>query len=152
MVMKTLKATLIISLSFTLMVGALVTNPAAAQESKIKPEMKLHPARIINITSDMMQIRRVEVNQGTPVIWLNNTRRLIEIEFIGKQVTMACESPSGFFVNEQGTFSSQKIMPASTASLCFIEKGEYDYEVSMRAIGADDPFVRKTYKGKVIVK
>lgn len=150
--MKTSRAILTISLCCALMVGAYVTNPAGAQESKIKPDMKLNPGRIINITSDMMQIRRVEVNQGTPVIWLNNTRKLIKIEFIGKQVTMACESPSGFFVNDQGTFSAEKIMPASTASLCFIEKGEFDYEVLMRSIGADDARVRETYKGKIVVK
>jgi hypothetical protein len=58
---------------------------------------------------------------------MNNTDRIAEIEFTGKEVTLACKNPTHFVVNEEGSLVSDRIPPSAVASLCFIEKGTYNY-------------------------
>jgi hypothetical protein len=50
---------------------------------------------------------------------------------------------SVFFIDERrgwvvgeyaGSYSSNKVGPKATASLCFIEKGEYTYELLFRSV------------------
>jgi len=125
---------------------------AQQQGAKIQPDLKLNKAVIISITSDDLTLRPITINSGTPVVWLNNSRRIMTIEFTGKQVTMACDSPTNFYINEQGTFISNKIIINATASLCFIEKGEYTYDVVFRSYQGQDPWTRRTFKGKIIVQ
>ncbi len=45
------------------------------------------------------------VEAGTTVIWINDSRSVMEIQFEGKQVTMACKSPVHFVIDEKGDFS-----------------------------------------------
>ena len=96
------------------------------------------------------------VTPGTTVIWMNNSRGVLELQFEGKQVTMACISPVRFVIDENGSFISDRIPVGSVASLCFVEKGEYNYIARKVAVGAGASFpVRETvkeFKGKVIVK
>jgi hypothetical protein len=67
---------------------------------------------------------------------------------------MACGSPVNFYVNEAGSYSSNKVVPKATASLCFIETGTYEYEVVFRSLRGFGPggSVKKAFKGKVVVK
>ena len=66
---------------------------------------------------------------GTTVIWVNQTNTPQEILFLDKKVVMACSSPVNFFVGKDGAYESAKIPFGGTASLCFIEKGKYEYTV-----------------------
>ena len=66
---------------------------------------------------------------GTTVIWINNARSVLEVLFLDKKVTLACGSPVNFFVGKDGAYESGKIPYGGTASLCFLEKGTYDYMV-----------------------
>ena len=128
---------------------------STARGAEIKPDMKLHGAKVISISSDEFALRTLTVESGTTVVWINTTsQRYVEINFIGKQVVMACGAPAGFVVNDEGSFSSGKIPPGSTASLCFIEKGEYNYEVVMKNLASfgGKAATRKTFKGKVVIK
>jgi plastocyanin len=153
--MKLLQSTIIGTILFCLCLLPLVFKPTPVLGAEIKPEMKLHGAKVITIRSDEFDLRTLTVDSGTTVVWINTTsQRQIELEFTGKEVVMACGAPVGFFVNEKGSYSSGKISPGSTASLCFIEKGEYNYEVELKNLA---PFggkaaTSKTFKGKVIVK
>jgi hypothetical protein len=52
-----------------------------------------------------------------------------EIQFIDKQVTLACKSPTHFVVDDEGVFISSKISPGAVASLCCVQKGTYKYVV-----------------------
>lgn len=149
--MKTEKRTTIL---LFLCVFALHTHNIIAQGAEIKPDMKFSGTKIISITSDEMSLRTLELQAGTTVVWINNTQRIMELEFTGEQVVMACGSPVNFYVDETGSYSSNKVMPNATASLCFVDKGTYDYEVVFRSIRGVGPggSVRKTFKGKVVVK
>ena len=151
--MRTSQCAIIAAIIFCL--TSLVLQHHAVMGAEIKPDMKLHGAKVISISSDEFDLRTLTVDSGTTVVWINTTsQRQIELQFTGKEVVMACGAPVGFFVNEKGSYSSGTISPGSTASLCFIEKGEYDYEAELKNLS---PFggkaaTSKTFKGKVVVK
>ncbi len=67
------------------------------------------------------------VKAGTTVIWFNHTDSIAEIQFTGKAVTLACKNPTHFIVDDEGSFVSDRIPPSAVASLCFVEKGTYNY-------------------------
>lgn len=64
---------------------------------------------------------------GTTVIWVNHSPQPVEILFLDKKVVLACGSPVNFFVGKDGAYESGKIPFGGTASLCFTEKGKYEY-------------------------
>jgi len=64
---------------------------------------------------------------GTTVIWVNHDRKPVEILFLDKKVALACGSPVNFFIGKGGAYESAKIPFGGTASLCFTEKGKYEY-------------------------
>ena len=64
---------------------------------------------------------------GTTVIWVNHSSHPVEILFLDKKVVLACGSPVNFFVGKGGAYESAKIPFGGTASLCFTEKGKYEY-------------------------
>ena len=76
-------------------------------------------ARPASLTSD----------PGTTVIWVNQSPTTTEILFLDKKVVLACGSPVNFFVGKDGAYESGKLPFGGTASLCFTEKGKYDYIV-----------------------
>jgi hypothetical protein len=67
---------------------------------------------------------------GTTVIWVNFSKTPIELLFLDKKVTTACGSPVNFFVGKNGAYESAKIPFGGTASLCFLEKGKFEYMVN----------------------
>ena len=95
------------------------------------------------------------VEPGTTVIWVNDSRAVVEIKFEKKQVTMACKSPVHFIIDEDGSFVSDRIPMGSVASLCFVEKGEFTY-LARKAITQGGTYQYREsvqeFKGKVIVK
>ena len=66
---------------------------------------------------------------GTTVVWLNRSKIPAEILFLDKKVVVACGAPVNFYIGKGGAYESGKIVPRGTASLCFTEKGSYDYVV-----------------------
>ena len=69
----------------------------------------------------------IKSGPGTAVVWVNHDRQPIEILFLDKKVVLACGSPVNFFVGKDGAYESGKIPFGGTASLCFTEKGKYEY-------------------------
>ena len=124
------------------------------QGADVKSDIEFKATEVINITSDEPMLLTREVAPGTTVIWLNSGRRIMELTFTDKQVVTACGSPTKFYVNEAGAYASNKILPNATASLCFIEKGEYTYKLVLRSLGrfGPDGSIRKEFKGKVVVR
>ena len=153
--MKPTKSFIIFKIFVLCCLLSLPIRSANAQGVKIKPEMKIPGSQVISISTDEMKLREITVDSGTVVVWLNTAvQRIMEIEFTGKQVVMACDTPIGFIESDQGSFISRKILPGAVASLCFIEKGEYDYEVVLRktkGVGTGGK-IRPTFQGKIIVK
>ena len=91
---------------------------------------------------------------GTTVIWVNNARSILEVLFLDKKVTLACGSPVNFFVGENGAYESGKIPYGGTASLCFTQKGTYEYVVTVNTTYYKPAFggLQKQHKGVIIIK
>ena len=132
----------------TIMVLVQIAN---AQEGKIIPEKKLQGHQVISLQAiSGINPPTVTIDSGTTIIWLNYSREMAEIQFTGKEVTLACDKPVHFVVDEQGSFISDKIPLGAVASLCFIEKGTFDYTVRRPS---PTPYSRtEEFKGKIIVR
>lgn len=140
-----------------MLVCCVCVTSAGAEEKKIQPEKSINIHKIIRVHySGAIIPKTLKVNPGSTVVWINESKRPVEIQFEGKQVTLACKSPVHFVLDESGTFLSNRIPYGAVASLCFIEKGEYTFRVR-KVIQPDDEWHSSRervseYKGKVIVE
>jgi hypothetical protein len=75
----------------------------------------------------------------------------MEILFLDKRVVLACGSPVNFFVGKGGAYESAKIPFGGTASLCFTEKGRYEYiiKVSRTFYAAT---IERDNRGTILIK
>jgi plastocyanin len=89
------------------------------------------------------------VKQGTTVIWINYTRDPMEVKFLGQQTKLACGKPVNFFIGKTGGYQSQKLETGVVASLCFIEKGEYEYQLERTGDWSDVD--KRRFRGTVKV-
>jgi len=155
MYMKTLKSYLA-----TIICGLFVfcsIQVAFASEKKEEEALKAPATQIIRMHYiGSLSPSEVTIAPGTTVVWVNNARATLEIHFEGKQVTTACKSPVHFVVDEKGSFISNRIPQGSVASLCFLEKGEFNYVARKAWGGSGGGMPRrekiKEFKGQVIVK
>jgi hypothetical protein len=150
--MNVLKNTGMILISTLFVLGSL--HPLWAAEEDIKGSKSL----VINMHSiGGISPQEVTVERGTTVIWRNDSKSILEILFEGKPVTLSCKSPVQFVVNEDGSYVSNRITQGAVASLCFIEKGEFNYVARkvMLSSGSSTIDFRaniKEFKGKITVK
>ena len=95
----------------------------------------------------------LNAKRGTTVIWINNSRVPQEILFLDKKVVLACGAPVNFCVNQDGAYESAKIQFGGAASLCFTEKGTYEYEArsSMTFYDSYSP-VKRELKGAIVIQ
>jgi plastocyanin len=132
-------------------------NVVCSQTEKtdqIQPEKKIAGSQIIRLHySGGINPSTATVKPGTTVIWINEANSPIEIQFSGKQVTMACQNPVHFVIDDKGSFISNEIPLGAVASLCFIEKGEYNY-IARRSMKPNLAYRDKPveFKGKIIVE
>jgi plastocyanin len=148
---------LTICLCFGLVASAGTVCSQTEKSDKIKPEKKVEGAQIVYMgRNGQVNPSPATVKPGTTVIWVNQADSPVEIQFEGKQVTMACQNPVHFVVDDKGSFISNNIPLGAVASLCFIEKGEFNYVVR-RALKPSQNYTGeylppKEFKGKVIVQ
>jgi plastocyanin len=110
--------------------------------------------QVISMLPDSIKPLTATVAPGTTVIWINEGRGMVEIMFTNsKSMITACGSPLGFAEGLPGQFISNMIPFASVASLCFLEKGEFNYTALRAPTGTTPPNDQtREYKGKIIVK
>jgi plastocyanin len=108
--------------------------------------------KIITVTGyEGAQPSTLTSGPGTTVVWVNHDRQPVEILFLDKKVVLACGSPVNFFVGKDGAYESGKMPFGGTASLCFTEKGKYEYRV--RASRTFYPGVEdKLHEGVIWIK
>jgi len=126
----------------------------AEKSDKIQSEKKIEGAQIIYMgVLGKINPAMATVKPGTTVIWVNQADSPVEIQFEGKQVTMACQNPVHFVVDDKGSFISNNIPMGAVASLCFIEKGDFNYVVR-RALKPSQSYKEtpKEFTGKVTVQ
>jgi hypothetical protein len=141
---------------FLLITGFVVSfslNSVFGQSEKIIPEMKLAGHKVIRLNYTFgVDPATAIIPRGTTVIFMNAGRSIANIKFNGKQVTLACKSPVHFVVDEKGSFTSNEIPPGAVASLCFVEKGTFDYIVTQETPKTDPTGAPRESKGKIIVE
>jgi len=127
---------------------------AFAQAEKVAPEQKISAHQIIRLNPIAgLNPKEVTIKAGTTVIWFNESGSLAEVQFTDKQVTLACKSPTHFAVDEQGSYISDKIPRGAVASLCFVQKGTYNYVVRREPrTGAQVPVAPPELKGTITVE
>jgi plastocyanin len=91
----------------------------------------------------------LKVKQGNTIIWVNQGKEPITI-IIKTKVGIACKNPVNFYADLFGHYETGQILPGATASICFIDKGKYEYEVK-RMVGKDKP-VETVLPAKIIVE
>jgi len=120
---KKLTALIILVIGFFCFTGLIFAAEEKEEEMKIINKVVMvhaeEGARPASLTS----------SPGTTVIWVNQSPTTTEILFLDKKVVLACGSPVNFFVGKDGAYESGKLPFGGTASLCFTEKGKYDYIV-----------------------
>ena len=123
--------------------------PAAEEEQT--EQLKIVNKIIIIDEYEEVRPLTVTTQTGTTVIWVNHSRTPVEILFLDKKVTVACGSPVNFFVGKGGAYESGKIPFGSTASLCFLEKGTYEYMIkSSRTFYMKQ--IERDSKGKIVIE
>jgi plastocyanin len=152
--MRKIWLVIVICLCFGLVASVDSAFSQAEKNDKIKPEKKIEGAKIIFMGSQgNINPSKAMVKPGTTVVWVNQADSPVEIQFEGKQVTMACQNPVHFVVDDKGSFISNNIPMGAVASLCFIEKGDFNYVVR-RALKPSQSYKEtpKEFKGKVVVQ
>ena len=91
----------------------------------------------------------LKVKQGTTIIWVNEGKEPISI-LIKTKVGIACKNPVNFYADLFGYYETGQVLPGATASICFIDKGKFEYEVK-RMIGKEKP-VEKILPATIIVE
>jgi plastocyanin len=124
---------------------------AYAAEEKAEEEVKIINKIVVLSASEGAKPVTVTSEIGTTVIWLNRSRHPIEILFLDKQVVLACGSPVNFIVGKGGAYESAKIPFGGTASLCFLEKGRFDYKINSSRTFYDREFLTD-HRGSVVIK
>ena len=119
-------------------------------EETVKPQIQ---HKVVRLYEKDITPKTLIVDRGTTVIWINDFDSIAEIEFTDKKVTLVCKSPVRFAVDDSGTYVSEKIFQGAVASLCFIEPGEFEYQVTrdprrLTLAPSEPPAV----KGKIIVR
>ena len=71
---------------------------------------------------------RLKVKLGTTIVWFNSDPGPITVTFLDK-LGIACKVPVNFYADIWGNYETAAIPQAGTASICFIYKGTYKYEV-----------------------
>ena len=125
MTRKVLKATTVI-----IVVLFCFAEPSFAIEDETE-ELQIIQRTVIVSTYDGLRIEPVNLRSspGTTVIWVNHSQFPVEMLFLEKKVVLACGAPINFFIGKDGSYESGKIPFGGTASLCFTEKGKYNYTV-----------------------
>jgi plastocyanin len=106
---------------------------------------------LIVIKGDMMDISPdpIKVKKGTTIIWVNKGKEPVSIT-MKSSGTIGCKSLINFYMDLFGDYETGQIHPGATASICFVQKGKFKYEVK-RLSGQDKP-VEKVMHASIIVE
>ena len=115
--------------------------------------------QIINTTifikdNEVLEPSTATSNKGTTVLWVNTSNFPVKIVFLDKKVKHICGPPVNFTVGEDGTYNHADIPRGGTASLCFEEKGIYNYKIeSSRTLLLEyGKRERKESRGTIMIK
>ncbi len=117
----------------------------------ISKELKIGHKVVRILDNEGLVPSTVIVARGTTVIWVSYFRDPVQIKFTGSRITTACRQPTNFITDKDGTYQSNILKAGATASLCFIEKGEYEYQFKPRNVEWANIINNKNLKGVIKV-
>ena len=91
----------------------------------------------------------LEVKLGTTIVWFNNDKGSITIKFTDK-LGVACKVPVNFYGDLMGYYETRIIPEGGTASICFIYKGDYAYQVKRLVDKGKKDQIEEISTGKII--
>ena len=138
-------------LAAVLLLVTLLMNPLLAAEGEEGGEVQLITKVIIITGHSGLKPPDIISQQGTTVVWVNHCNTPQEILFLDKKVVLACGSPVNFIVGHDGAYESSKVPFGGTASLCFTEKGTYEFIVKSSKTFVQQP-KDKEFRGSVTIK
>lgn len=144
---KNVSVTVGLVLFFTAFIFLLILNQATFAKDQ-KPNETIKTVTLkkepVGITPNPL-----EVKLGTTIVWFNNDKGPLTIKFTDK-LGIACKVPVNFYGDLMGYYETRVIPEGGTASICFIYKGEYNYEVK-RLIdkGKQEP-IEQISTGKIV--
>ena len=92
----------------------------------------------------------VTVKRGDTVVWYNQGKEPVAIS-VKQRIGIVCSPLVNFNADPGGNYRTGSIPHGSTASLCFLHGGEYNYEVRWLALKDRKP-TGKAAAGKVMVE
>lgn len=125
-----------------------ITAYCLAEEAKQEEMKRQHKTVFIHEHEGLIP-QVLIAKLGTTVTWMNDATVEAEILFSDKKVLDAAACLVNFFIGKNGTYESHKMCAGCTASLCFQEKGTFDYIVkeSRTFYGGD-----KEYRGTILIE
>lgn len=122
---KFLTGTLFILLLLTSVFVVALHDSVLAEDAKPKEEVSMI---ILKQEPEGISPTSLSVKLGTTIVWVNNDPGPVTIKFLDK-LGIACKVPVNFHADVWGNYETGAIPEGGTASICFIYKGTYKYEV-----------------------
>jgi len=122
---KFLTGTLFILLLLTSVFVVVLHDSALAEDAKPKEEVSMI---ILKQEPEGISPTSLSVKLGTTIVWVNSDPGPVTIKFLDK-LGIACKVPVNFHADVWGNYETGAIPEGGTASICFIYKGTYKYEV-----------------------
>ena len=141
----------------TMVINLLCYAALTRAAEDVPQEMQLTTKNIFIKNNRVLAPVSLTSHPGTTVVWVNTSAFPVEIIFIGNKVALACGAPMNFSIDKNGDFHSAIIPRGATASLCFIEKGEFTYKVESSGTlfmeySATAKRARKESKGTIVIE
>ena len=144
---KNVSVTVGLVLFFTAFIFLLILNQATFAKDQ-KPNETIKTVTLkkepVGITPNPL-----EVKLGTTIVWFNNDKGAITIKFTDK-LGIACKVPVNFYGDLMGYYETRIIPEGGTASICFIYKGEYNYEVKRLIDKGKQESIEQISTGKIV--
>jgi hypothetical protein len=147
------KSKVIVVITWGALLALLFVRGDLARAEDIRGEKKVSH-RVVTLHGERGIVPNLVIAPvGSTVIWINYSQSLVEIEFTKKEVTLACREPINFMLTTKGAYVSNKIPSGSVASLCFVERGEYEYRlVRFFEQGESSVVDEKKYTGTIKIQ
>lgn len=138
----------------TLSYGTVIAQQAGEKKGISPIPQDQLTTRVVEIRGEKGLVpKTISSGKGTTVIWYNATNGPVQIRFDrGDQVRLACTDPLHFTLQSDGTFQSEEIPFGGTASLCFVEPGEYAYTMTGAKLKAYPTQKDVVEMGTVLIK
>ena len=140
-----------VAVGLVLFFTAFIFIVALNQSIFAKEQMPKESIKTITLMKEPVGIspNPLEVKLGTTIVWFNIDKEPITIRFLDK-LGVACKVPVNFYGDLMGYYETRIIPEGGTASICFIYKGDYAYEVKRLIDEGKENQVEEISTGKII--